>query len=132
MPALSGRETASTDRYGSSPSPPNSYADPYRPGTTGTTGSYRPITPVNGPGDRLISNAAPLGRSDGRQPTLPNVGGGGYGYPPNTGLAPAPLRTYGINPGNGGYGGYGGQQQQQQQQRSMNFSTPYRGSRAGY
>jgi len=121
LPPVSSRD-ASSEKYGTSPSPPSSYADPYRPGTTST---YRPVTPEGKPSDYLMSNAAPLGRSDGRQPTLPNLGG--YGYAPGTGLAPAPLRTPGLNPGYGGYGGG-----PPPPQRTMNFSTPYRGSPGGY
>ena len=127
LPPAGRRDASPETKYAApamSSSPPNVYADPYRPGTTGTTGSSngyaRPLTPVNGADDALISNAAPIGRSDGRQPTLPNLGYGGY--------APAPLRTYGMNT-NGYGGGYGGPppSQQQQQQRQMNFSAPYRG-----
>ncbi|PKS07928.1 hypothetical protein jhhlp_006538 [Lomentospora prolificans] len=53
-------------------SPSNDYASPYRPITPNTPVAY---------GDQsregLISNAAPIGHADMRQPTIPNLGGFG-------------------------------------------------------
>jgi len=82
---------------------------------------YRPLTPStpntlqDQPNDHLVMHAAPLGRADNRQPTLPNVGyGNGGPYQRNAGFAP-PAGPYGQGGyGQGGYGqggyGYGGGQ----------------------
>ncbi|TPX08891.1 uncharacterized protein E0L32_009595 [Thyridium curvatum] len=95
---------ASPDRYLGAAEPANPYS---RPATAST--AYRPLTPVGGdrPGDALIANAA----APGRQPTLPNVGGGmpgagGYGHQRSgSGYSQRSYQSYHM-PGaynNGGY-----------------------------
>ncbi len=103
----------SPDRYYSTE--PAGYAAPPPPLSLAVNNGYRPLTPsmparepVEQGRDMLIPNAAPLGRMDGRRPTLPNLG---YGDGPtggfalaNSGYAPAPLYGGGRY-NNSGYGG---------------------------
>jgi hypothetical protein len=119
----------SPERYlGSTPNPlfaPRSANSGYRPIT--------PVTPLSAPNtsrENLVLNAAPVGGAvDMRQPTLPNLGGGGYNGGGYAGGYGAPAGGYRPAPQPGGYnqsGGYG---------NGYGYSGPYnRGppSRGGY
>ena len=79
-----------------------------------SNGAFRPLTPITPVGvdqsrDNLVLNAAPIGRSDGRQPTFPNLGmgmgggysNGGYGGGPGYGQAYGGGYGYGRSPPRG-------------------------------
>ncbi|KAL8419749.1 hypothetical protein RB594_002787 [Gaeumannomyces avenae] len=115
------------DRYSNDAA--NPYANRKAPSATDSfkADTFRPLTPsapmaYNDEGkDTLISSAAPIGRADSRQPTLPVFNSGpGYGPPRDNSFTPAP------GYGGGGYsqGAYG---QSGYNQGGYGYGAPPRG-----
>lgn len=98
--------SSSPDRYlGVEP------ANPYGQSASLMGNTSRPLTPATPSADAsLVSNAAPIGRSDTRQPTLPNIGGDSYGYGGGYSRPGPPPQRQGTGYSQaGGYGGGYGQ-----------------------
>jgi hypothetical protein len=106
--------SASPERYGNAGSNPM-----FMHARADSGGSFRPLTPntaLPGPNpsrENLVAAAAPVG-GEGRQPTLPDVGGGGRGYSGRYSVTGArgygnqgPQPGYGQGQGGGYGGGYG-------------------------
>ncbi|KAL8370686.1 hypothetical protein RB595_000853 [Gaeumannomyces hyphopodioides] len=120
------------DRYSNDAA--NPYANRKAPSATDSfkADTFRPLTPsapiaYNDEGkDTLLSSAAPIGRADSRQPTLPVFNSGpGYGAPrANNNHSPGP--GYGGGYAGGGYsqGGYG---QAGYSQGGFGYGAPPRG-----
>lgn len=125
-------QTSYQDRYSNDAANPYSNVKPPSASDSFRSGTFRPLTPStplaynDDSKSTLLSGAAPIGRADSRQPTLPVLDSGpGYG-------APRANNSYSTGPGyGGGYagGGYsrGGYGQGGYSQGGYGYGAPPRG-----
>ncbi|KLU87740.1 hypothetical protein MAPG_06733 [Magnaporthiopsis poae ATCC 64411] len=125
-------QTPYQDRYSNDAANPYSNLKPSSASDSFKSGTFRPLTPStplaynDDSKSTLLSGAAPIGRADSRQPTLP-VFDSGPGY-----NAPRANNSYSSGPGyGGGYasGGYGqgGYGQASYNQGGYGYGAPPRG-----